>query len=631
MCGGSILPIILLRRQSLQATPESYQSYADLTRQLSRKSSTYRNLASGAISFGIYALLNAVCAASLGADTWHPFMPTKRHSMNLNEQVMFLVLGNVLAGLVIAGKDLLARRDVVKWPTKISLRPYNLLNQASDFLTIRPSAVLASGTVTVYTILYWLFRKRVYRLLMRLPLLGVFFKPFILQAARPSTSLPIFFYLLPRLLVLSVITVIQYENAQALFDSLASRGMLVARDSPDPDACIRSGLEVADPYYKHFAYLELAHTARKGPATRRIAIYNDSQKWHFISRTCFKVMGEDYGHLRRRGKPAPPPPPPAPPAPVTPGIGSLSMSLHGSTMGMGPPATPRKSNVVNLGSSVYKPLPPPSPGTLLIRSILSASTSSPVSNSSGGSPSTTPTTNGASPGGVSVGGSTDGPKSLSKSGVMPSVFVTLPPAELIVQPAAAAPPAPAGSGGTISVMGMIWNGLSFVIGQLTARMPTSEKSVGSAGGEPFFVLPGFVKSAIKRHEKERVELMMDGVLRNRAMDRLCIQILTGLTVASLTEDAYGTLQQDIPKVLEVLVRTLIALEQYAIELSEAAAATGDEEAEMETYTAITKLIVPFTNDIKSALHEILHTFGDRLNVFRLPHDVAKRLKLFVNA
>ncbi|KAG8773033.1 hypothetical protein FRC20_002278 [Serendipita sp. 405] len=52
---------------------------------------------------------------------------------------------------------------------------------------------------------------------------------------------------------------------------------------------------------------------------------------------------------------------------------------------------------------------------------------------------------------------------------------------------------------------------------------------------------------------------------------------------------------------------------------------------METYTAITKLIVPFTNDIKSALHEILNTFGDRLNVFRLPHDVAKRLKLFVNA
>ncbi|KAG8803420.1 hypothetical protein FRC17_006178 [Serendipita sp. 399] len=379
--------------------------------------------------------------------------------------------------------------------------------------------------------------------------------------------------------------------------------------------------------------------ARKGPAARRIAIYNDPQKWHFISRTCFKVMGEDYGHLRRRGKPAPPPPP----APATvslpspPGLGSLSMSLHSSTM----PATPRKSNVVHLGSSVYKPLPPPSPGTLLIRSILSASTNSPVTTSSGsGSPLTT---NGASPGsggGSAGGGGVDGSKSPLKSSTMPSVFVTLPPAELKAQPAAAVAPAPAASAGNASVITMIWNGLSFVIGQLTARIPTSIKSgagEGAAAGgevakrpqdEPFLVLPGILKEARGVYEKERVELMMDGILRNRAMDRLCVQILTGLTIASLTEDAYGTLQQDIPKVLEVLVRTLIALEQYAIELSTNAQEKADDEG--ETHAAITNLIVPFTNDIKSALHEILNTFGDRLNVFRLPPDVGKRLKLFVD-
>ncbi|KAG8830189.1 hypothetical protein FRC17_005250 [Serendipita sp. 399] len=250
MCAGSILPVVLLRRQGLQSTPESYQSYADLARKLSRKSSTYRNLSIGAASFASFALLNALCAASLGADTWHLFSPTKRHSLSLNEQVVFIMLGNALVGAVIAAKDLLLRRDVVKWPTKISLRPYTLLNQASEFLLIKHSAVLAAGTVTVHTVLYWLFRKRIYRTLMRLPLLGAFFKPFLLQAARPSTSLPIFFHLFPRLVVLAVITVIQYENAQALFDSLASQGMLVARDSPDPDACIRSGLEAGDPYYK---------------------------------------------------------------------------------------------------------------------------------------------------------------------------------------------------------------------------------------------------------------------------------------------------------------------------------------------------------------------------------------------
>jgi hypothetical protein len=43
---------------------------------------------------------------------------------------------------------------------------------------------------------------------------------------------------------------LQYENAQAFFDSLCGRGMLLSRDSPDPDACLRSGLEAPSDYYK---------------------------------------------------------------------------------------------------------------------------------------------------------------------------------------------------------------------------------------------------------------------------------------------------------------------------------------------------------------------------------------------
>jgi hypothetical protein len=43
-------------------------------------------------------------------------------------------------------------------------------------------------------------------------------------------------------------------------------------------------------------------------------------------------------------------------------------------------------------------------------------------------------------------------------------------------------------------------------------------------------------------------------------------VLIGFTVASLNEDAYGTLQQDIPRVLEVLTKELIALEEYDGEL-----------------------------------------------------------------
>jgi Nucleoporin protein Ndc1-Nup len=73
-------------------------------------------------------------------------------------------------------------------------------------------------------------------------------RPFIIQAARPSTSIP-FFNLLLRLTLLSMVTATHYEHAQAFFDSIAGRGMLVARDSVDPDKCLRSGME-ADEYYQ---------------------------------------------------------------------------------------------------------------------------------------------------------------------------------------------------------------------------------------------------------------------------------------------------------------------------------------------------------------------------------------------
>lgn len=120
--------------------------------------------------------------------------------------------------------------------------------------------------------------------------------------------------------------------------------------------------------------------------------------------------------------------------------------------------------------------------------------------------------------------------------------------------------------------------------------------------------------------------------------------LTGFTTASLKEDAYGTLQQDIPRVLEVLTKQLIALEEYTAELT-AGADEGKKDvwdvtraqdhvlAPLEAGSCLDgsgRSIADRGIDINHCLQEIISVFGDRLNVFRLPLPVARRLQVIAD-
>ncbi|PVF93320.1 hypothetical protein CPB86DRAFT_877254 [Serendipita vermifera] len=591
-----VILLVQQRKWDMQPIPDPKPSYRAQVSALLRQPSTYRTLAIGAGTFAAFALFNCLCAAFLGAAEWPLFAPTKRHTMNLNENTLFLILGNALLGVALSAMDLLTQRNVVKWPNKVSLKSTTLVDHATVFFKTPSPILVTVPTVTTFSIFYLFFRKMVYRSMLRTPLLGAIIKPFILHAARPSTSISILGYLYPRLLILGLVTMIQYENTQAFFDSLCGRGMLLSRDSPDPDACLRSGLEAPSDYYKHLAYLELSHIARKGPAARRVAIFNDPQKWNFISRSCFKILGQDYGLIKRRGKPAPARP--AAPAPPT-----LTAT----------PSTPRKSNITNLSSSVYKPMPPPSPGSQLLKSLLSAS-SSPATTVDAGTP---PAHANGSPGEA---------KSPLKASVMPSVFVVKGPAENKDNQAAAAPggaPPPTGDGPRKTLVGLIKDGIAFLFTQLTTRVPSLRQ-----GDEPFVVLPQMALDVKRWFERERVGSIARGILKGETMDRLCVQILTGFTVASLTEDAYGTLQQDIPKVLECLTSTLLALEDYERELKTSHTELTDDMGEVNK--AIFEVLTPLMDDIKVSLGEIITIFGDRLNVFRLPMPVARRLQLLVD-
>ena len=58
---------------------------------------------------------------------------------------------------------------------------------------------------------------------------------------------------------------------------------------------------------------------------------------------------------------------------------------------------------------------------------------------------------------------------------------------------------------------------------------------------------------------------------------ICL-VLSLLTCASLTEDQYGVVQRDIPKILEALLSFLSAIETYQAEINEANWMPSQEEA-----------------------------------------------------
>jgi hypothetical protein len=82
-------------------------------------------------------------------------------------------------------------------------------------------------------------------------------------------------------------------------------------------------------------------------------------------------------------------------------------------------------------------------------------------------------------------------------------------------------------------------------------------------------------------------------------------------VASLTEDAYGTLQQDIPKVLECLTSMLLALEDYERELK-------------TSHTELTDDMVEVDRTIVTYLHPL--TDGECL--YRIPPSCTNHFRVY---
>ncbi|KAJ6483555.1 hypothetical protein C8R47DRAFT_1197315 [Mycena vitilis] len=140
----------------------------------------------------------------------------------------------------------------------------------------------------------------------------------------------------------------------------------------------------------------------------------------------------------------------------------------------------------------------------------------------------------------------------------------------------------------------------------------------------------------------------------------CVELLTHLTCASLTEDRYGVVQRDIPRVLEALVTFLVAVEEAQAGLRPAGAtaplehANGEgggehtergqhenakpkmtleerraAEAEAADLEEARAVLGEVGDALRDGLARIARTFGDKLRAFRFAPRTVARLQGFM--
>jgi len=122
--------------------------------------------------------------------------------------------------------------------------------------------------------------------------------------------------------------------------------------------------------------------------------------------------------------------------------------------------------------------------------------------------------------------------------------------------------------------------------------------------------------------RPRASRLADSVAPNRETDILIAEVLSRLVCVSLTEDRYGVVQRDIPRILEALLAFLTALEDAQKEIVSSDDA-GDAARAVDVYSGP-------ADAMKEAIVRIVQTFGPRLTAFRFPHHIAQKLQGFAD-
>jgi len=125
---------------------------------------------------------------------------------------------------------------------------------------------------------------------------------------------------------------------------------------------------------------------------------------------------------------------------------------------------------------------------------------------------------------------------------------------------------------------------------------------------------------------ERSVVKAEKCLPNRVMDALVVDVLCRLIAASLKEDTYGTVQRDIPRILEALLSFMTAVEELGLEIQR----EGSSKGTLDYRTAGDTIVTPLQESLGRGLRKVVETFGDKLTAFKFPVKTAKKLQGYLD-
>ncbi|KAF8344846.1 hypothetical protein F5887DRAFT_1200816 [Amanita rubescens] len=166
----------------------------------------------------------------------------------------------------------------------------------------------------------------------------------------------------------------------------------------------------------------------------------------------------------------------------------------------------------------------------------------------------------------------------------------------------------------------------------------------------------------------RVHKLVENGVPNKDLDLVVFDMLSHYVCASLTEDQYGVVQRDIPKILEAMVRFLRELDKWRAEISVASsspasgtAATANVSPFNSTTTATTAtttdspsrpananskskedqqaeeerakanaILTELSDGLKESIGRIVRMFGNKLMAFKFPPAVASGVQGFMD-
>ncbi|KAG5637562.1 hypothetical protein H0H81_004139 [Sphagnurus paluster] len=579
------IPAAVLRKAYLTPTRTSATSLSALVKASLSKPATHRSLMVYALSalsaIAIHATILYASGMSHGLNIF-----VKKHPYYLNGRLLFALLSQLSVAAAFSLRNVTLDRFVFRWAaiqsSKTQRKRFNWGDILQAFVI---AAVIATLTVPFAAITFGLLRLA-FPMLYKLPLLPTLLRPFTAHFLRGSWTLVLPFRhisLLTRAWFLAFSTLATWEFSNALFDTIIYQPITASELTAEPHLTLVSGISSADTGFRYLAYTELATLAADesaAAAVRRSALFNDQKYnpglWAHLVRESLLFLGTDYQHFLRRGKPAP-----APVSKSTPVV----------------PTTPAK--------------PLPATPTPLIR------TSIFQSNKASASPVRT-VVEGLGSDGVFAQALDAGAEAAHIPALFRSVEAAVLPAPTVreeVQKKAEE-----------KASGLVQRVKGEVLGAIGRALPAG--------------LATFSKGVQSWWTRERMERAAQTCLPNIEMDVVIAEVLSHLICASLTEDKYGVVQRDIPRVLEALLSFLSAVEEYhtelrakytppAIDQEYSAAQIAEFEEKRAEVERAGEVLCIITDGLKGGVARIVRTFGDKLLAFKFPPRTAQKLQPFL--